>query len=243
MMKPSAGYLAALYLGLIVMLASCIHPVQSAQFQITPQESDESDSRSLIYDLSDSHTNHHHQQHGHHHQLDAPRYYKLNELLYKSRPRHSAASNNEDEEDDSDRNRGDTSRGHSLNPTSNLRPLDGGTPQVGSSRRAIGSGADDDDEDNESSLDGLISDMQSRGAFERADGDKTGVTYESESAGREAALGSAGGGTARAAMVDRAVGAQDEASIQRKSTNLSEEDSSGLVEASARLRKHGRSKW
>lgn len=208
-MKQIQNYLIPIHCGLLVMLASCTHKAQSSPFPV-PQSTLESDSRSLTYDLPHSNIN----QQRHHVELDAPKYYKLNELLYKSRPRSSSFMNNDD------RSQAD------------LRPLEVGAPQVSSRRRS------NSDEDDESSIDSLIRDMQPEKAVGRHEDDKTGVTYEDKSARRDPMSGA--GGRGRSVMMDRGIGAYDEASIQRKSTNSIDEDLSGLEEASARLRNQGR---
>lgn len=101
-------------------------------------------------------------------QLDAPKYYGLNALLYK--------------------------------PHQDLRPLDG-------SRRAEGS-------DGASSMDGLIESMR-RQSNEGGSGDDS--------------------SSMRRKVVPNGIRSEDEATIQRKSTNIPE-DSSGLDESPSRLR-------
>ncbi|GLJ59459.1 hypothetical protein SUGI_1509310 [Cryptomeria japonica] len=209
-MRQIENYLIPLKFGLLVLLASSIHGAQALPFPV-PQSTLESDSRSLTYDLP--HSNINQQQQHRVHVLDAPKYYKLNELLYKSRPRFSFMN-------DDDRSQAD------------LRPLEVGAPQVGSRRRANG------DEVDESSIDSLIRDMQPEKAVGRHEGDETGVTYEANSARRDAMGGRGVGG--KAVMMDSSIGAYDEASIQKKSTNSIDEDSSGLGEDSARLRNQSR---
>lgn len=198
----------------VKILACCAlcGPVRAATFPVSHSTGDsglESESRSLTHGLSHFHINHQHQ-------LDAPKYYKLNELLYKSRPRST------DEQENSYQAR-------ALKPTSDSRPLDEEAPQVGAPRRA---NADED----ESSIDSLIREMQQqRNTIGRNQDSKTGVTYDGTSARRDML------GGARPAIMDSSIGGYDEAAVQRKSTNSLDDDASGLDEASARLRTNGKS--
>lgn len=213
----------ALYIGSLVVLASCIQNAQASPFPAY-LEPINSESSSLTADISSSshsnNINHHNQ---HHPDIDAPKYYKLNELLYKSRPRISSISDEEDV----------ASGARSPDQTTELRPLGAGAPQAdapASRRRANGNRREDDDE---SSIDDLIRDMQQRKAIGRQEGDATGVTYAKSPSTR---LDAAGGG-----KMDSGIGgAYDEASIQRKSTNPIDEDLSGLDEASAQLKRQGK---
>lgn len=205
------GYhLAPLYMGLLMVLAISGHSAEASLFPVE-QSTSETESRSLTNVLSQSDTNHQQKLL----ESDAPKYYKLNELLYKSRPRSSV----NDDDGDGDLN---PSRARSHDQPDDLRPLEVGAPQAGSPRRASGN------EDDETSIDNLIREMQQERAIGRRQGDKTGVTYEQDSARRDP------GG--RTVMMDNGIGAYDEASIQRKSTNPIDEDLSGLDEASARLK-------
>lgn len=208
-MTRSGYHLAALFMGSLVMLASSSKGARASLFPVE-QSTLESESRSLTNVLS--HSNLNHQQNPL--ESDAPKYYKLNELLYKSRPRSSV---NEDAD-----GYVNPSRTRSDDQTDDLRPLEVGASQAGSRRRASGN------EDDESSIDSLIREMQQEKAIGRRQGDKTGVTYEQDSARRDP------GG--KAVMMDNGIGAYDEATIQRKSTNPIDEDLSGLDEASARLK-------
>lgn len=131
-------------------------------------------------------------------QIDAPKYYALNALLYKT----PASSYNK----------------NSLS-TSDLRPRDGARlePKTGGVERAGGSSSE------ESPIDDLISAMRRSKEAAMVEDKQTGVTYDSSK--KAGTMGGSG-----------SFGTDDEATIQRKSTNL--DDDSELM--SSRLRSKGR---
>lgn len=226
-MASSTGNYAnrvAFYISSFVVLVGCVQTVQASSFPAHLKPSN-SESRSLTdYVLSSSHSNNiNHQQQQHPLDIDAPKYYKLNELLYKSRPRTSSIG---DEEEAA----GVASQARSRDQTIELRPLGVGASQAANgappARRRV-NGYEDD----ESSIDSLIRDMQ--------DGDRTGVTYAKGPSSMRR-IDATGGGKMDSSIGGGGAAAYDEASIQRKSTNSIDEDLSGLDEASARLKRQGK---
>lgn len=200
---------------LISLLASC-----QAQNALEIAESQQKIINSnIIYD-------HHHQHYNHH--IDAPKYYDLNALLYKNKQTGDKTS---------------SSASDDASGVSDLRPINGAriNPRDGSvENEASNPGG-------ESSIDSLIRAMrrsmaeQDRKQLDRdsrpdsmssVDESDDGSSYESGKRGpNTGAVGSGG----RKSAVD--IGSDDEASIQRKSTNI-DDDSSGV---SSRLRGNGKS--
>lgn len=161
---------------------------------------------------------------------DAPKYYKLNALLYKSTRDGTAASED----------------GPKL-PASSLRPVEGSRMALGgapSSRKAAGPYDDDDDGngDDETSIDSLIRAMRRRemnkldGNQAKSDEVATGTTdAKGLSSGRGFEAKAANGASTRN-KVD-SLEADEEATIQRKSTNIEDEDEEARNQAGRLVRR------
>jgi len=143
-------------------------------------------------------------------QIDAPKYYDLNALLYKTAP--SVGRIFPASRADLEPSSGDASKAHGL-----------------------------DGDREESSFEGLIRAM--RRAHESRGSSRDGNQPVLMQADRGAKRSSTSGGSALGGMTDTDIGADNEATVQRKSTNnldASEDESASLGRASSRLIANGK---